>query len=166
MGICLAVSRERHCKVHPTNFCITSLPSELDFFCSWACGESIMYFINDIICTWSGRQNEREVYLPAQDREGMEFLLEFPPICKKKGVDGYFRELPFSHKDLAYFCGCDSSFGLRTMSRSLEASSALPRFDAVKEGRKSLFTQPMIKCTFSVHLYSLTVSQLTSLCLL
>ena len=48
-----------------------------------------MYFINDIICTWSGRQNEREVYSPAQDREGMEFLPEFPPICKKKGVDGY-----------------------------------------------------------------------------
>ena len=124
-----------------------------------------MYFINDIICTWSGRQNEREMYLPVQDREGMEFLPEFPPIRKKKGVDGYFRELPFSHKDLAYFCGCDSSFGLRTMSRSLEASSVLPRFDTVKEGRKSLFTQPMIKCTFSVHLYRLYLnSQVSVFC--
>ena len=46
-------------------------------------------------------------------------------------------------EDLTYFCGCDSSFGLRTMSRSLEASSALPRFDAGKKRQcivNSLFT--------------------------
>ena len=34
------------------------------------------------------------------------------------------------YDELTNFCGCESSLGLRTMSRSLEASSALPRFEA------------------------------------